>query len=31
MSYVLFITDYYDLLRVGTDNYEQLTGILRNL
>ena len=36
-SYLRFITDYYDvftekfhdLLRVVTDNYEQLTGILR--
>ena len=37
MSYLRFITDYYDvftekfhnLLRVVIDNYEQLTGILR--
>ena len=37
MSYLRFITDYYDiftekchgLLRVVTDNYEQLMGILR--
>ena len=36
-SYIRFITSYYDvfmakfhnLLRVVTDNYEQLTGVLR--